>query len=147
VIRVNQRQRERMIDKIVDALGGDAQGKTVGVLGLYFKPETDDMRDAPSIDIIQGLLERGAGIRAFDPQAMPAAKHLLREIHLCDDAYDACDGSDALVIVTEWNQFRMLDLARVKQLLRRPAIVDLRNVYKPEPLRAAGFTYVGVGRG
>ena len=147
VIRVNQRQRERMIEKIVDTLGGDAQGKTVGVLGLSFKPETDDMRDAPSIDIIQGLLERGATVRAFDPQAMPAARPLLPDILLCEDAYDVCAGADALVIITEWNLFRMLDLARVKSLLRSAAIVDLRNVYKPEPVRAAGFVYTGVGRG
>ncbi len=147
VIRVNQRQRERMIDKIVDALGGDAQGKTVGVLGLSFKPETDDMRDAPSIDIIQGLLERGAAVRAFDPQAMPTAKPLLPDVQLCEDAYDVCAGADVLVIMTEWNLFRMLDLERVKSLLRTPVIVDLRNVYKPEPVRAAGFRYVGVGRG
>ena len=147
VIRVNQRQRERMIEKIVDVLGGDVQGKTVGVLGLSFKPETDDMRDAPSIDIIQGLLERGAAVRAFDPQAMPTAKPLLPDVRLCEDAYDVCEGADALVIITEWNLFRMLDLARVKSLLRTPVIVDLRNVYKPEPVRAAGFTYVGVGRG
>ena len=147
VIRVNQRQRERMIDKVVEALGGDAQGKTVAALGLSFKPETDDMRDAPSIDIIQGLLERGAAVRAFDPQAMPVAKPLLPDIALCADAYDVCAGADALVIITEWNLFRMLDLERVKALLRSPAIVDLRNVYKPEPVRAAGFRYVGVGRG
>jgi len=147
VIRVNQRQRERMVEKIVDALGGDAQGKTVGVLGLSFKPETDDMRDAPSIDIIQGLIERGAAVRAFDPQAMLVAKRLLPDIALCEDAYDVCEGADALVIITEWNLFRMLDLERVKALLRSPAIVDLRNVYKPEPVRAAGFRYVGVGRG
>jgi UDPglucose 6-dehydrogenase len=147
VIRVNQRQRERMVEKIVDALGGDAQGKTVGVLGLSFKPETDDMRDAPSIDIIQGLLERGAAVRAFDPEAMPVARPLLPDITLCEDAYDVCEGADALVIITEWNLFRMLDLERVKALLRSPAIVDLRNVYKPEPVRAAGFRYVGVGRG
>jgi UDPglucose 6-dehydrogenase len=147
VIRVNQRQRERMVEKIVEALGGDAQGKTVGVLGLSFKPETDDMRDAPSIDIIQGLLERGAAVRAFDPEAMPVARTLLPDITLCEDAYDVCEGADALVIITEWNLFRMLDLERVKALLRSPSIVDLRNVYKPEPVRAAGFRYVGVGRG
>jgi UDPglucose 6-dehydrogenase len=147
VIRVNERQRERMVEKIVDVLGGDARGKTVGVLGLSFKPETDDMRDAPSIDIIQGLLERGAAVRAFDPQAMAVARALLPAVTLCEDAYDVCNDADALVIVTEWNQFRMLDLERVKGLLRKPAIVDLRNVYKPEPVRAAGFTYVGVGRG
>jgi UDPglucose 6-dehydrogenase len=105
------------------------------------------MRDAPSIDIIQGLLERGATVRAFDPQAMQVAKPLLPDIALCADAYDVCAGADALVIITEWNLFRMLDLERVKALLRSPAIVDLRNVYKPEPVRAAGFRYVGVGRG
>jgi UDPglucose 6-dehydrogenase len=147
VIRVNQRQRERMVEKIVEALDGDAQGKQVGVLGLSFKPETDDMRDAPSIDIIQGLLERGSSVRAFDPEAMKVAKALLPNIQFCDDAYDVCEGADVLVIITEWNSFRMLDLARVKALLRRPAIVDLRNVYKPEPVREAGFTYIGVGRG
>ena len=147
VIRVNQRQRERMIEKIVDALGGDVSGKGVGVLGLSFKPETDDVRDAPAIDIIQGLLERGAWVRAFDPQAMTTVKPLLPDIRLCEDAYDVCEGADALVIITEWNQFRMLDLERVKSLLRAPVIIDLRNVYKPEPVRAAGFTYVGVGRG
>jgi UDPglucose 6-dehydrogenase len=146
VIRVNLRQRERMIEKIVEALGGDAQGKTIGVLGLSFKPETDDMRDAPSIDIVQGLLERGASVRAFDPEAMPAARTLLPDITLCEDSYDVCAGADALVIITEWNMFRMLDLERVKGLLRVPTIVDLRNVYKPEPVRAAGFRYVGVGR-
>jgi UDPglucose 6-dehydrogenase len=146
VIRVNQRQRERMVEKIVDALGGEAQGKTVGVLGLSFKPETDDMRDAPSIDIIQGMLERGAKVRAFDPEAMPAARPLLPDITLCEDAYAVCANADALVIITEWNLFRMLDLERVKVLLRSPTIVDLRNVYKPEPVRAAGFHYVGVGR-
>jgi UDPglucose 6-dehydrogenase len=146
VIRVNLRQRERMVEKIVEALGGDAQGKTVGVLGLSFKPETDDMRDAPSIDIIQGLLERGASVRAFDPEAMPSARTLLPDIALCEDSYDVCAGADALVIITEWNMFRMLDLERVKGLLRSATIVDLRNVYKPEPVRAAGFRYVGVGR-
>ena len=146
VIRVNLRQRERMVEKIVEALGGDAQGKLVGVLGLSFKPETDDMRDAPSIDIIQGLLERGASVRAFDPEAMPVAKAVLPDITLCEDSYDVCAGADALVIITEWNMFRMLDLERVKGLLRAPTIVDLRNVYKPEPVRAAGFRYIGVGR-
>jgi UDPglucose 6-dehydrogenase len=146
VIRVNERRRERMIDKIVEVLDGDAQGRLVGVLGLSFKPETDDMRDAPSIDIIQGLLERGARVQAYDPQAMRAAAELLPGVELCKDAYAACAGADVLVIVTEWNQFRMLDLARVKGLLRRPAIADLRNVYNPEAMRAAGFTYVSVGR-
>ncbi len=146
VIRVNERQRERMLEKIVDVLDGDAGGKTVAVLGLSFKPETDDMRDAPSIDIIQGLLERWARVRAFDPQAMRVASSLLPDVKLCDDAYSTCEGADALVLVTEWNQFRMLDLERIKSLLRRPVIVDVRNVYEPARMRAAGFTYVCVGR-
>jgi UDPglucose 6-dehydrogenase len=146
VVRVNDRQRQRMIEKIVAALGGAAQGKTVAVLGLSFKPETDDMRDAPSIDIIEGLQERGATVRACDPRALEEAKRLLPEIVPCADAYDACKGADVLVVMTEWNQYRMLDLGRVKDLLARPRIVDLRNVYEPESARAAGFTYVSVGR-
>jgi UDPglucose 6-dehydrogenase len=146
VIRINERQRERMIEKIVDVLDGDARGKTVAALGLSFKPETDDIREAPSIDILQGLLERGARVRAYDPQAMKGAERALPEVTMCEDAYSACSGADVLVIITEWNQFRMLDLNRVKALLRRPAIVDLRNVYDPAPMRAAGFSYVGVGR-
>jgi UDPglucose 6-dehydrogenase len=146
VVRVNQRQRERMVEKIVDVLGGEVSGKVVGVLGLSFKPETDDMREAPAIDIIQGLQERGATLRAYDPQAMAVAAPMLPNVRMCSDAYEACEGADALVLVTEWNQFRMLELPRVKELLRRPVIVDLRNVYKPDAMREEGFTYVSVGR-
>ncbi len=146
VIRVNERQRERMVEKVVDALDGDVDGKTVGVLGLSFKPETDDMRDAPSVDIIRGLEKRGARILAYDPQAMGEASKLLPDLATCDDAYEACRGADALVLVTEWNQFRMLDLGRVKSLLRQPVVVDLRNVYEPAPMREAGFRYYCVGR-
>jgi len=146
VIRVNRRQRERMVEKIVELLDGDPQGKTVAALGLSFKPETDDVRDAPSVEILQGLLQRGARVRAYDPEAMQAAASLLPEVTMCEDAYAACRDADVLVIMTEWNQFRMLDLDRVKELLRRPAIADLRNVYKPGPMRAAGFTYASVGR-
>jgi UDPglucose 6-dehydrogenase len=146
VVRVNERQRARMIDKIVAALGGDVTGKVVAALGLSFKPETDDVRDAPSVDILGGLLERGARVRAFDPQAMEAAAPLLGDVSLCEDAYEACSGADALVFITEWNQFRMLDLARVRSLLRKPVVVDLRNIYDPESLRAQGFTYYSVGR-
>jgi UDPglucose 6-dehydrogenase len=146
VIRVNERQRERMVEKIVDALDGDIDGRTIGVLGLSFKPETDDMRDAPALDIIRGLEKRGARIRAYDPQAMREASKLLPDLATCDDAYEACSGADALVLVTEWNQFRMLDLARIKSLLRQPVIVDLRNIYEPGPMREAGFRYFCVGR-
>jgi UDPglucose 6-dehydrogenase len=146
VIRVNERQRERMVEKIVRVLDGDVAGKTVAVLGLSFKPETDDIRDAPAIDIIQALLERGASVRAYDPQAMKAAAQVLPGVVMCGDAYAACEGADALVLVTEWNQFRMLELGRVKELLRRPVIVDLRNIYTPEMMKGAGFTYASVGR-
>ena len=146
VIRVNERQWERMVEKITRALGGDAKGATLAVLGLSFKPETDDMRDAPSLDIIRGLQARGASVRAFDPAAMPGAARLLPEVTLCKDAYEAAENADALVLVTEWNQFRMLDLERVRKLLRHPVVVDLRNVYTPEPMREAGFQYVSVGR-
>ena len=146
VIRVNERQRERMVEKIVAALDGDIDGRTIGVLGLSFKPETDDMRDAPSLDIIRGLEKRGARIRAYDPQAMREASKLLPDLTTCRDAYEACSGADALVLITEWNQFRMLDLARIKSLLRQPVIVDLRNVYEPKPMREAGFRYFCVGR-
>ena len=147
VVRVNQRQRELMVEKIVGSLDGALEGKSLGVLGLSFKPETDDMREAPAVDIVQGLLERGAAVRAYDPQAMPNAARILPGVTLCEDAYEAVRGADALVLVTEWNQFRMLDLARIKSLLSRPLIVDLRNVYKPDLMRGAGFTYVSVGRG
>ena len=146
VIEVNDRRRERMVEKIVEMLEGDAQNKVVSMLGLSFKPETDDMRDAPSIDIIQGLLERGAKVRAYDPQAMTEAARVLPDVTMCESAYEACENGDVLVIMTEWNQFRMLDLGRVKGLLNRPAIADLRNVYNPSPMREAGFTYVSVGR-
>jgi UDPglucose 6-dehydrogenase len=144
-VRVNERQRLRMVEKIDGALDG-AAGKTITLLGLSFKPETDDMRDAPSIDIAKGLAARGASLRAFDPVAMRAAEPLLPGVLLCKDAYQACEGADAAVIITEWNQFRLLDLARVKAALRRPLIIDLRNVYEPDPLRKAGFEYTSVGR-
>jgi UDPglucose 6-dehydrogenase len=145
-IRVNDRQRERMIDKIAEALDGAVDGRTIGVLGLSFKPETDDMRDAPAVGIIRGLDKLGARVQAYDPQAMPEASRIIPNLVTCSDAYEACRGADALVLITEWNQFRMLDLARIKSLLRRPIIVDLRNVYEPAPMRKAGFEYICVGR-
>ena len=146
VIDVNQRQRQRMVDKITAVLDGDLAGKRIGMLGLSFKPETDDMRDSPAVAVIRGLLERGAAVQAYDPQAMAAAEKELPEVELCEDAYAACQGADALVIITEWNEFRMLDLPRVKSLLNTPVLVDLRNIYEPGPMRDAGFTYVCVGR-
>jgi UDPglucose 6-dehydrogenase len=145
-IRVNERQRERMVQKIVSALGGDAAGKNVGVLGLSFKPETDDMREAPSAAIIRGLLAQGAAIRAYDPAAMAEAGRMIPEMVLCKDAYEALADADVMVIVTEWNEFRMIDLERAKKLMTVPRMVDLRNIYDPKRMVAAGFEYWGVGR-
>jgi len=146
VLRVNDAIKERMVDKTVEALDGEARGKTVAVLGLAFKPETDDMRDSPTIPLINGLQKLGAKIRAYDPEAMANAKKIFDGVTYCDDAYETADGADALVIATEWNEFRALKLERVKKLLRAPVIVDLRNVYDPQRMKAEGFTYVCVGR-
>ncbi|HEX5067171.1 MAG TPA: UDP-glucose/GDP-mannose dehydrogenase family protein [Myxococcota bacterium] len=146
VVEVNEAQQRRMIDKIATLLDGDLSGRVIGALGLSFKPETDDMRDAPSLRVLRGLIERGARVRAYDPQAMANARKLLPEVLLCENAYEVCDGADALVVLTEWNQFRMLDLERVKSLLRQPLVADLRNIYDPVAMRDAGFSYVCVGR-
>ncbi|HEY0377054.1 MAG TPA: UDP-glucose/GDP-mannose dehydrogenase family protein [Pyrinomonadaceae bacterium] len=145
VIEVNRRQRGAMIPKI-EKLAGGLEGKTVAVLGLSFKPETDDMREAPSVDIIHGFVERGANVRAYDPAAMDEARKVLPEIFYAEDEYDAVEGADVLVLMTEWNQFRALDLERIRGLLRAPRVADLRNIYEPEAMRELGFDYVGVGR-
>lgn len=145
VIEVNERQRRAMIPKI-EKLVGDFQDKTIGVLGLSFKPETDDMREAPAIDIIKEIQRRGGRVKAFDPVAMEEARHCLPDIEYAKDEYDAIDGADALVFITEWNQFRALDMQKVKQLLKSPKIADLRNIYEPEDMREMGFEYIGVGR-
>ncbi|MAG30007.1 MAG: UDP-glucose 6-dehydrogenase [Deltaproteobacteria bacterium] len=145
-IRVNERQRTRMVEKIASALDGEVDGKTVAVLGLSFKPETDDMREAPSVAIVRGLLDRGALIRAYDPEAMVEAGRMLPEMELCKDAYEALTGADVMVIVTEWNEFRMLDLARAKELMADSRMVDLRNIYDRERMAEAGFQYFCVGR-
>jgi UDPglucose 6-dehydrogenase len=146
VIRVNEKQRERMVEKIAAALGGELRGRSIAMLGLSFKPETDDIRDAPALGIVRGLQAAGAAVRAFDPVAMANAARELPGLTLCKNEYDCCEGADALVLVTEWNQFRMLDLARVRALLREPVIVDLRNVYDPAAMERQGFRYVSVGR-
>ena len=145
VIEVNRRQRLAMIPKIEELLG-ELKGKTVAILGLAFKPETDDMREAPAIDIISGLLERGATVRAYDPVAMTEAAKVLPEVSFAGDEYEAVTDADALVFVTEWNQFRALDMGRVRDLMKSPRIADLRNIYDPADMRALGFEYVGVGR-
>jgi UDPglucose 6-dehydrogenase len=145
VIEVNERQRQAMVPKIEELAGG-LRGKSVAVLGLAFKPETDDMREAPAIDIIRGLVERGARVRAYDPVAVKQARQVLPEIEYAEDEYAAASGADVLVFVTEWNQFRALDMRRIHSLMRTPKIADLRNIYEPSEARAAGFEYVGVGR-
>jgi UDPglucose 6-dehydrogenase len=145
-IRANTRQREHVTNKVRTALGGDVKGKTVSLLGLSFKPETDDVRDSPAIAIARTLVAEGATVRAFDPQAMNEAARAIPELVLCKDVYETCEGGDVLVIATEWNQFRMLDFARVKDLLNEPIMVDLRNIYRADAMNSAGFSYLSVGR-
>jgi UDPglucose 6-dehydrogenase len=145
VIEVNRRQRQAMLPKI-EKLVGEMAGKTIAVLGLAFKPETNDMREAPSIGIIIGLLKGGAKVRAYDPVAMIEAAAVLPDVNYADDEYSAATGADALVFVTEWNQFRALDMKRIRDLMKSPKIADLRNIYEPEDMRELGFEYVGIGR-
>ena len=147
VLRVNDSIKQRMVGKVVKSLCGTVQGKTIGMLGLAFKPETDDMRDSPAIPIIEGLQKQGATIRAYDPQAMDNARRIFKGVKFCHDAYETADGADALVIATEWNEFRALKWERIRGLLKQPVIVDLRNVYDPQRMKSEGFTYVSVGRG
>ena len=145
VMRVNKRQRELMVEKIVRAAGG-VSGKILAVLGLTFKPNTDDLREAPSIPIIRGLQRRGATIRVFDPAGMGEARKMLRRVEYAGDAYEAARGAHALIIATEWNQFRNLNWERMKEFLREPVVVDLRNIYDPVRMKAMGFRYACVGR-
>jgi UDPglucose 6-dehydrogenase len=147
VLDINNSRKRGMADRIVAACGGTVVGKTLAVLGLTFKPNTDDMRDSPSLSILPPLIEAGATIRAFDPEGMAEAKKLLPDLDYCGDAYQAIEGADALVLVTEWNEFRGLDLTRVKDLLRSPIVIDLRNIYQPDEMAASGFIYHSIGRG
>ena len=146
VVDANEARKRRMANKVIDALGGDLTGKTIAVLGLAFKPNTDDMRDAPSLTIIPRLQDKGATIRAYDPEATAEAKELLRDVIYTDGPYPCIDGADALVIITEWDEFRALNMTRVKTALAAPNVIDLRNIYQPETMRAAGFNYTSVGR-
>ena len=145
VASVNDQRKRAMGRKVIAACGGDIRGKTIAMLGLAFKPNTDDMRDAPSIAIVQTLRDAGATIKAYDPEAMEQARLIELDVTFCDDAYSCIDGADALVIVTEWEAFRALDLARVKSLLTSPIVVDLRNIYRGADLADRGFSYTGVG--
>jgi UDPglucose 6-dehydrogenase len=146
VIEVNNARKKRMARKIIDFCGGSVAGLTVGVLGLTFKPNTDDMRDAPSLDIVPALQEAGAKIVAFDPEGMKEAAKVLGDVTFAKTAYDAAFEADVLVVITEWHEFRGLDPRRIRQLMRQPRIVDLRNIFDPGEMRGLGFTYEGVGR-
>jgi UDPglucose 6-dehydrogenase len=146
VAAVNDQRKRAMGRKVVAACGGSVRGKTIAVLGLTFKPNTDDMREAPSVDIIRTLQDGGARIRAYDPEGMEAAKAMLPDVEYAEDAYDCAQGAHALVIVTEWNLFRALDLQRLKKALAEPVVVDLRNIYRSDDMRRRGFTYMSVGR-
>jgi UDPglucose 6-dehydrogenase len=146
VIEVNNARKKRMARKVIDFCGGSVKGLTVGVLGLTFKPNTDDMRDAPSLDIVPALQAGGAKIVAFDPEGMAEAGRVLKDITFTKTAYEAAFEADVLVVITEWHEFRGLDPRRIKQVMRQPRIVDLRNIFNPEEMRGLGFTYEGVGR-
>jgi UDPglucose 6-dehydrogenase len=146
VVEVNSAQKARMVKKISRALGGEVAGKTVAVLGLAFKPETDDMRESPAVTILAALIEKGARVRAHDPQAMEEAKKELSQVEYCAGPYEVCEKADAVILMTEWNEYRALDLQKIKSLLSSPVFVDLRNVYEPEKMKEAGFVYYSVGR-
>jgi UDPglucose 6-dehydrogenase len=145
-VAVNDQRKRAMGRKVIALCGGNVRGKTIGVLGLTFKPNTDDMREAPSIAVVQALVDAGARIRAYDPQGMKAATGLLPPIEYARSAYEAADGADCLVIITEWNEFRSLDLKRLKKSMKTPALVDLRNIYKRAEIESQGFLYESVGR-
>jgi UDPglucose 6-dehydrogenase len=146
VLRVNEARKRAMAERVIEACGGSVAGKRIAALGLTFKPNTDDMRDSPSLAILPALCEAGATVCAFDPEGMDEARKLMPALDYRADAYETMDGADALVLLTEWNEFRGLDLARVKALLKTPLIVDLRNIYQPHEMLAAGLAYHSIGR-
>jgi UDPglucose 6-dehydrogenase len=145
VLEVNEAVQARMAEKVERALGG-AAGKTIAVLGLSFKPNTDDIRESPALPIVQSLLDRGAQVRAYDPEAMEACRPLFPSLTFCAGPYETAEGADALVIITEWNEFRKLELDRLHELLRQPLVIDLRNLYEPGKMATAGFRYISIGR-
>ena len=143
---MNNSRKKKMAQKVIDFCGGSIAGLTVGVLGLTFKANTDDMRDAPSLDIVPALQEAGAKVVAFDPEGMTEAGHLLKNVTFAKTAYEAATGADVLVVITEWHEFRGLDPRRLKEAMRQPRIVDLRNIFDPDEMRSLGFTYESIGR-
>jgi UDPglucose 6-dehydrogenase len=146
VVDINDRRKKSMADRIVEACDGDVDGKTIAVLGVTFKPNTDDMRDSPSLDIIPALQAKGAVIRAFDPAGRHEAEKMLPGVHWCGDTYETLEGASAITLLTEWNEFRVLDFKRARELMKTPVMVDLRNVYNPDDMEMAGFSYTCVGR-
>jgi UDPglucose 6-dehydrogenase len=146
-VQVNDSRKRAMGRKVIKAMGGEVRGKTVAILGLTFKPNTDDMRDAPSIAVIQTLQDAGAIVKAYDPEGVEQARKMLKDVEFAASPYAAAEGADALVIVTEWDEFRALDLTRMKGLLNRPLLVDLRNIYPAGEALRAGFELVGIGKG
>ncbi len=146
VVEANDRRKRQMHERIIAACGGSVKGKTIGILGLTFKPNTDDMRDSPSLDIVKGLTAAGATVKAYDPEGMEEAAKLMSGVTFCPDAYKALEGADAFAIVTEWNAFRALDLRKAGNLLKSKIMIDLRNIYDPKEVAAAGFAYHSIGR-
>jgi UDPglucose 6-dehydrogenase len=146
VMEINFDQRKRVIQKLRDILGG-FRGTTVGVLGLAYKPNTDDMRGAPSIEIIHMLQHEGAQVKAYDPQAVETAKRVLTDVEYCETPYAVAEDADALILMTEWNEFNHLDMMRIKETMRQPILLDGRNIYDPRRMKEMGFTYRGMGRG
>jgi UDPglucose 6-dehydrogenase len=146
VLEINLDARRQFVNKVVKMLGGDVKGKRIGVLGLSFKPDTDDMRESPSIEIIDMLRDRGACVQVYDPVSMQVARDWIEGVEYCADAYEVAKDADALLLITAWNEFKQLDMARVRDLMRNPVLVDGRNVYDPKEVRELGFTYAGVGR-
>jgi UDPglucose 6-dehydrogenase len=146
VMEINRDMRRQVLAKLRELLG-NLRGKTIALWGIAFKPNTDDVREAPSLDIIHLLQSEGARVRAYDPVAMDTARHVLKDVTFCGDAYSTAEGADALVLITEWNEFKQLDMARVAASMKRKMLVDGRNIYEPEPIRNLGFEYRGIGRG
>jgi len=146
VMTTNEQRRTKIISRLLEIVN-DLNGKTIGVFGLSFKPNTDDMRDAPSIDIINNLLSHGAKVKAYDPVAMEEAAKHLPDIQLVSDPYEAADGVDALLVITEWNEFIHVDLERIHKHMNNPVVIDGRNIYEPEKMKRLGFKYRGIGRG
>jgi UDPglucose 6-dehydrogenase len=146
VADINDKRKKAMAERIVEACDGSLEGKTVAILGVTFKPNTDDMRDAPSLEIVPALVAAGAKVQAYDPEGMEQAEPLLPGVQWCGSAYEAMTGADVVAILTEWNEFRALDMDRIKEVMKAPVMVDLRNVYNPSDMTAAGFRYSSVGR-